>query len=188
MAYKKCVICGEAIADENFVPYKQRYAHQRCFNIAIKTLQDSKNKELSKKSKIKNKPPKQREELKECVSEGEYQIKKAFFDYLRFLLKDDISAKIYTLTENYIKRYNFSYQGMLNTLIYMNEYANKTLTGDIIGIIPYYYDEASAYFLNVENIQNKNKDVDIKPMYQTKTVYINLHNNKPNKQIDITKI
>lgn len=188
MAYKKCVICGEAIADENFVPYKQRYAHQRCFNIAVKTLQDDKNKTLSAKSKTKNKSKNKCEDIKDYMSEEEYKIKKSFFDYLRSLLKDEISAKIYTLSENYIKRYGFSYQEMLNTLIYMNEYKDIVLTGDIIGLIPYYYNEASVYFSNVENIDKKNENIDIKPMYQTKTVYINLNNKKPNKQIDITKI
>ena len=77
---------------------------------------------------------------------------------------------------------------MLNTLIYMNEYKDIVLTGDIIGLIPYYYNEASAYFSNIESIDKKNENIDIKPMYQTKTVYINLNNKKPNKQIDITKI
>ena len=41
-ARRKCVICNEPIVDEGGVPYKGRYAHKKCFNIAIKTLQKEK--------------------------------------------------------------------------------------------------------------------------------------------------
>lgn len=41
MATRKCVICNE-ILDEQGVQYKGRYAHQKCFNIAMKTLQKEK--------------------------------------------------------------------------------------------------------------------------------------------------
>ena len=47
MATRKCVICNE-ILDEQGVQYKGRYAHQKCFNIAMKTLQKEKNREIDK--------------------------------------------------------------------------------------------------------------------------------------------
>ena len=47
MVARKCVICNELL-DEQGVPYKGRYAHQKCFNIAMKTLQKDKNKEIDK--------------------------------------------------------------------------------------------------------------------------------------------
>ena len=43
---KKCIICNELIVDEQGVPYKGRYAHQKCFNIAIKTLQKDKSEQI----------------------------------------------------------------------------------------------------------------------------------------------
>ena len=43
---KKCVICNELIVDEEGVPYKGRFAHQKCFNNAIKTLQQDKSKQI----------------------------------------------------------------------------------------------------------------------------------------------
>ena len=45
---KKCIICNELIVDEQGVPYKGRYAHQKCFNIAIKTLQKDKSEQIDK--------------------------------------------------------------------------------------------------------------------------------------------
>ena len=56
---RKCVICNESIgADEVSVPYKNRYAHQRCFNVAMKTLQKNKKEKLNKNSSDKKKKDK----------------------------------------------------------------------------------------------------------------------------------
>ena len=38
---RKCVCCGEFIgAGEESVPYKGRYAHIKCFQIAVKALKN----------------------------------------------------------------------------------------------------------------------------------------------------
>ena len=37
MGKRKCVVCGEWIEDNtDSVPYKNRYAHKKCFEIAVK--------------------------------------------------------------------------------------------------------------------------------------------------------
>lgn len=172
MARKKCVICGEEIVDEQFVPYKNRYAHQHCFNIAMKTLQTDKVDKLNKKSK-KVSTTKPKAELKDCLSEEEYKQKTQLYDYIRSLTIDNqLSAKIYVLTENYIKNYNFTFNGMYQTLVYLKEYAEHELKGDIVGIIPYYYDEAQRFFKSIDEVAENNKDIDINKMYKRKTVTV----------------
>lgn len=190
MAYKKCVICGEPITDETGVPYKQRYAHQKCFNIAIKTLQGDKAEKLeAKNNKKKTTRAKPKAELKDCLSEEEYKYKTEFYNYVRNLTGDNQnSAKVYALSDNYIKRYGFTFEGMYNTIKYLNEYTDKTITGDIIGIIPYYYDEAQAYFKTISIIEEKNNSKNISSMYNIKTIKIPSFSHKRIKQIDIRKI
>lgn len=189
MAQKKCVICNELITDEPGVPYKGRYAHQKCFNIAIKTLQKDKEEKIVKKTDgKKNKSPKPRAELKQALSEEEYAEKKKYFEYLRKLtLEEKLSAKVYALTDDYIKRYAFTFTTMYNTLVYLHEIIEKDLTGDVIGLIPYYHTEAQKYFDSVKRVEEVNRDIDVSHMYKEKTIKIQPRKRKI-KQIDIESI
>ena len=84
-ARRKCVICNEPIVDEDGVPYKGHYAHKKCFNIAIKTLQKEKTEQIDKvatKKKVGRKARPQAE-LKEALSEEEYAKKQQYYKYLR---------------------------------------------------------------------------------------------------------
>lgn len=187
MAKRKCVICGEWIEDNSqSVPHKGRYAHDFCFNIAMKTIRNDKSEKLEKasasKSKTKKKP---KVELKDPMSEEDYGHKKAYYEYLRMLV-GELSAKVYVLTEDYINKYGFTFEKMKKTLVYLNEIIHKDLVGDVVGIIPYYYTEAQNYYDNIEKLANENKD-GISNMYQTKTIVINPRK-KAVKQIDITSI
>ena len=139
-ARRKCVICNEPIVDEDGVPYKGRYAHKKCFNIAIKTLQKDKTEQIDKvatKKKVGRKARPQAE-LKEALSEEEYAKKQQYYKYLRSLIEgEELSTKVYALTEDYIKRYGFTYESMYKTLVYLHEIIEKDLTGDVIGIVPH---------------------------------------------------
>ena len=189
MATRKCVICNE-ILDEQGVQYKGRYAHQKCFNIAMKTLQKDKNKEIDKvaeKKKVGRKA-KPKAELKEALSEEEYQKKQQYYNYLRELIDgQELSAKIYALTEDYIERYKFTYESMYKTLVYLHEIIEKELTGDVVGIIPYYHSEAAQYYESIDKVAEFNKDIDISQMYKEKTILIQPKKKKI-KQIDIESI
>lgn len=189
MAYKKCVICGEFITDEAGVPYKQRYAHQKCFNIAIKALQGDKAEKLeAKNNKKKTTRAKPKAELKDCLSEEEYKYKTEFYNYVRNLTGDNQnSVKVYALSDNYIKRYGFTFEGMYNTIKYLNEYTDKTITGDVIGIIPYYYDEAQAFYKNLEWLCEENKNIQIEKMYKPRVIKVNAER-KTFPQINIEDI
>lgn len=189
MATRKCVICNE-ILDEQGVQYKGRYAHQKCFNIAMKTLQKEKNREIDKvaeKKKVGRKA-KPKAELKEALSEDEYRKKQQYYNYLRELIDgQELSAKIYALTEDYIERYKFTYESMYKTLVYLHEIIEKELTGDVVGIIPYYHSEAAQYYESIDKVADFNKDIDISQMYKEKTILIQPKKKKI-KQIDIESI
>ena len=190
MATRKCVICNELLADEQGVPYKGRYAHQKCFNIVMKTLQKDKVKEISKATEKKKtgRKAKPKAELKEALSEEEYQKKQQYYKYLRQLIEDEeISAKVYALTEDYIDRYRFSYESMYQTLVYLHEIKEKELTGDVVGIIPYYHSEAMQYYESINKVAELNKDIDMSKMYKERTIIIQPRKRKI-KQIDIESI
>lgn len=189
MTTRKCVICNETL-DEQGVQYKGRYAHQKCFNIAMKTLQKEKNREIDKvaeKKKVGRKA-KPKAELKEALSEEEYRKKQQYYNYLRGLIDgQELSAKIYALTEDYIERYKFTYESMYKTLVYLHEIIEKELTGDVVGIIPYYHSEAAQYYESIDKVAEFNKDIDISQMYKEKTILIQPKKKKI-KQIDIESI
>ena len=186
----KCCICNELITDEQSVPYKGRYAHQKCFNIAIKTLQKDKSKQIDKvaEKKKRGRKPKPQAELKEALSEEEYEKKQQYYKDLRSIVEEqELSAKVYALTEDYIKRYSFTYETMYQTLVYLHEIIEKDLTGDIVGIIPYYYSEAMQYYDSINKVLELNEGVDVSNMYKEKTIRVQPKNRKV-KQIDIESI
>jgi hypothetical protein len=189
MAYKKCVICGEVISDGESVPYKGRSAHTNCFNIAMKALQKSKVEHLDDTNKTENKKSKTiRAELKLSLSEEEYQDKKEYYAYVKQLITDvQLSPKIYVLSDDYIKKYNFTFKGMYLTLVYLKEIMDKELVGDIVGIIPYYYEEAKQYYISVQKINNNNNEISLSGMYKEKTIKI-APKQKKIIQLDITSI
>ena len=76
---------------------------------------------------------------------------------------------------------------MYLTLIYLNEIISKELNGDIVGIIPYYYEEAKQYYLSVELIKEGNEKVSLVKMYKEKVVKI-APKQKKIHQLDITQI
>ena len=190
MAKRKCVLCGEWIEDDTqSIPYKGRYAHIQCFNVAMKTIKKSKDEKLAEKSKSKTKAkaPKPKAELRDAVSEEEYADKKQYYQYLRTLIDDELSAKVYALSDQYISRYNFTFKEMYQTLVYLHEIVEKELVGDVVGLIPYYLSEAQNYFRSIEQIEEINKDIDVSKMYKKKIIKIQPKKRVVN-QIDIEGI
>lgn len=186
-----CVLCGLTIEDNNdSVPYKNRYAHTACFRAAAKAIhvdktEKVKKKEVEKKIKSVSKP---KAELKEALSDEEYIQKNLYYDYIRKTTGiTKLPVKIYALTENYIKKYDFTFQGLYATLTYMHNILEKEFGEDIVGLIPYYYTEAQAHYKTVKAVGDRNKDVNTEGMYKKKTVYINPKQKKI-KQLDITTI
>ena len=188
-----CLLCGKTIEDNNdSVPYKGRYVHSGCFRVAIKAVHTNKTEKLEEKAEQKEKkkrgrPAKPKTELKDSVSEEEYIQKKLYYDYLRKWIGEKLPAKVYVVTDRYVQQYNFTYQKMYQTLIYIHNILEKEFTEDIVGLIPYYYDKADKHYRSVKQVEENNKDKDIKEMYKNRTVYID-PKKKKRKQIDITSI
>jgi hypothetical protein len=185
MAYKKCLLCGEPILPtEQFVPYKTRYAHQHCFDSSMKQLAQAKKSALNikteqKKDKTTKKQP--QAVLKEGMSEEDYALKKRYYNYLKNLLVDEqLTIKQVVASERFIERYNFTFEGMYQTLVYINEILGKELTGDIVGIIPYYYSEANSFNQDLKNIEENNKKINLKQLYPEKIIYVHPHKKKIN--------
>lgn len=186
---RKCILCGLNINDPNdSVPYKGRYAHNACFRAAIKAVHVNKSEQLSEKAeKKKGRVAKPKAELKDGLSEDEYIQKNLYYDYLKKNIASDLPVKVYALTENYIKKYDFTFQGMYQTLTYLKDILQKEFGEDIVGLIPYYYVEADKYYRSIKDIEERNKDIDMKKMYQHRTIYIDTKK-KEIKQLDITTI
>lgn len=188
-----CVLCGKVIEDINdSVPYKKRHAHSDCFNVAVKAVHVNKTEKLEQKAqedipKKRGRKVKPKAELKDAVSEEEYSQKKKYYGFLRITLGDNLPAKIYILTEKYITQYNFTYQKMYETLVYLKNILEKDFTEDIVGLIPYYYERADQHNKTVQRVEENNKDKNIETMYNKKIIYIQ-PNKKKIKQIDLTSI
>lgn len=186
-----CVLCGLTIEDNNdSVPYKKRYAHTACFRAAAKAIHVDKEEKVKKKEAEKKIKPasKPKAELKDALSDEEYVQKNLYYDYIRKTTGiAELPVKVYALTDNYIKKYEFTFQGMYATLTYMHDILEKQFGEDIVGLIPYYYTEAQAHYKTVKAIGDRNKDINTKGMYKHKTVYIDTKKKKI-KQLDITTI
>ena len=188
---RKCRLCGKMITndeyDTNCTPYENGFVHTSpCFEIAVKSLTKKKEEKLADKTTDK-KSKKPRAELKDRMSEKDYQDKKNFYDYLRTYIPEKIPAKVYVLTQKYIDQYNFTYISMLKTLMYIREILEKDIIDDGIGLIPYYYDEAEAFYQTVDDVEVKNKEKNIDDMYKRNIVYIS-PKKREIKQLDITDI
>ena len=165
----KCVFCGSTIENSfDEIPYKNRYAHKNCFNTAMKTTVTKKKEHIEAKKKTLGRA-KPKAELKDALN------------------KDELPAKIYKLTEDYIKKYEFTYSGILNTLIYYFDLCNHGVDGDCIGIVPYYYADAKEYFDHYQTALNSNKVVEVDSIYKEKKVKIKTPQVTP-KLIDISRI
>ena len=181
---KKCVICGQPIKKEeenNCVPYKGRLAHKPCFNSAIKIIKTNKDEQIqkkqeSKKSNVKNHKPIPKVELKDGLSDEEYSEKQSFYDYLKMLMGvETLSAKIYIVSEKYLSRFaEWTWKGMKDTLVYLHEVKETDLTGDIVGIIPYAYDDAQNYYEELQRLEEVNKNVDVNKLYSERIVRIKI--------------
>lgn len=186
-----CVLCGLTIEDNNdSVPYKNRYAHTACFRAAAKAIHVDKEEKVKKKEAEKKTKPvlKPKAELKDALSDEEYIQKNLYYDYIRKTTGiTELPAKVYAVTDNYIKKYSFTFQGLYATLTYMHNILKKEFGEDIVGLIPYYYTEAQAHYKAVKSVGDRNKDINTEGMYKKKIVYINPRQNKI-KQLDITTI
>lgn len=189
MPKRKCVICGEFIENnDESIPYKKRYAHINCFNVAMKVVTTEKNKKTTTNNKTSKKKP--QKELKEGLTEEEYQEKTKLCDYIREKTKSDLTVKIYKLIEDYKKKYKLSYHDMYMTLYWYFSIKGNPVEGDMVGIIPYTYDEAKKSMEKLQSVQEDcEKKLDkIQELYPNKTISSPVIGERKIDQIDISRI
>ena len=185
---KKCVVCGQYITEEEIdscVPYKNnRLVHSQCFNQTMKMIKADKDEQLEKQKKKKEsasrvqgrkkaeiKTPKA--ELKDGLSDEEYKAKRGFYDVLKAIMGvDKLTPKIYAVSDKYITQYNMTWDGMKDTLVYLRDIKEKELTGDIVGIIPYYYEESQNFYEDIKKVEENNKNVNINKLYSERVIQI----------------
>lgn len=132
----KCPHCSQTFDrdKEEFVQIKNRYFHKACY-----------------------------EELEKSKSVEEASLRELEKYIMKLFNEEFISAKVRTQIKQMRDRYNYSYSGILKTLIYYFEVKKGSLekANNGIGIVPYVYKDAYEYYLNIYNAQKKNKDKDI---------------------------
>lgn len=145
MAHKViCLYCKEQF-DRDKEPTKQvngrRYAHIKCW-----------------------------EKHQASMSQEEKDIE-AFYNYVKNLFKEDYNYILTKkLAERYVKENNYSYSGMLKTLKWYYEKQGHSIekSNGSIGIIPYIYNQALAYYYALYQAQLINKEKDISNFIQSK--------------------
>lgn len=143
MAHKvKCKYCG-IIFDRDTEPAVQvsarRYAHKEC---------------AEKNQKEKTKEEKDLEELEQYI--------------MKLFNEPYVNARVRKQIKDYQKEYNYTYSGMLKTLIWFYEIKGNSTekANGGIGIIPFVYKDACNYYysLYVAQLSNETKNVnDYKP-------------------------
>lgn len=133
----KCYYCGEIFdtnKEEYVMPNSRRYAHKKCA--------EDENSEQKKIIDARDK----------------------LYEYVAKLLNlDFVGPKNILLIEQYIKKYNYSYGGMLKTLIYCYEIKNKNMDKEkCMAMIPYCYEDARKYYHDLRLIQQNNASKNIK--------------------------
>lgn len=168
MARKKCVICGnEFVTGEKTIPYKNREAHEGCFNNLMKL--QLKNKKSEQLEKIENKrkataKPRTKSEVKVPVSEEEHKNKLELLQYVKTLTGlEDLPTKVFVLLDKYINNYGFTYKGMYEAMYWYYTVNKNPPYKDSVGIIPNIYDEAKVYFESIKKTQEKNEKTEVIP-------------------------
>ena len=127
----KCPICELSFDRDKceFVHHKNRYYHKVCYDSM-----------LSAKT----------QEEKDLAQLEEYIMKMFKETY--------VNARIRKQIKSFKEQYNFSYTGMLKSLIYFYEIKGNSIekANGGIGIIPYVYIEAEKYY---KNLDKKKKEI-----------------------------
>lgn len=128
----KCMVCGESF-DANAEPYikpnSTRYAHESCY----KEKQEREEREKQERELLEN-----------------YIINLFHIEFVY----PPIRAQI----KDYITKYNYTLSGIYKTLKYCYEIKkmNVSEANGRIGIVPYYYSEAQAHYLELFKKQTQN--------------------------------
>lgn len=135
----KCAICGEQFNRDKIQAVRisaRRYAHHKCKPDGELVPLEERDPDLVKLE-----------------------------EYIKILIQEEyIGPRIRKQIKDYQEQYNFSYSGMLKSLIYFyevkgNSKANADKYG--IGIIPYVYKDAYNYYYDLFLAKSRNNTKDV---------------------------
>lgn len=135
----KCAICGEQFNRDKIQAVRisaRRYAHHKCKPDGELVPLEERDPDLVKLE-----------------------------EYIKILMKEDfIGPRVRKQIKDFQEQYNYSYSGMLKSLIYFYEVkGNSKENADKygIGIIPYVYKDAYNYYYDLFLAQSRNQTKDI---------------------------
>lgn len=188
---RRCKICGEPVGiSEESIPYKRGVAHRKCFDLSMKIITSNKKENLSCEKKKKVSKPKPQVELKEGLTEEEYQEKRKLCDYIRELTKEDLSVATYKLMDDYKKKYKISYTEMYDDLKWYFDFCDHDVDGErVIAMVPLCHTEAQRYYKSVKetNALIMENLKELPDMYQTKRAVVSKRKQSL-KEIDISTL
>lgn len=165
MPKRKCSICGkEIVSGDETVDYKQKKVHKACFEILMRQALKERNT-LQKNTQKKKEPVEQKpvKELKDGLSEEEYQEKQKLFDLIRkYENTTKLSAKTYKLIDDLRnKGKKYSYDDIRNAIYWKHELSgdNSVDWTDFAGLIVYFIDDALEWYAANQVVQEKNQEI-----------------------------
>lgn len=192
MGAKKCFICSQYIKkSEDTVEYKGKTVHKKCFDTGMKVLlTEKKESSAAKRKEKRTKLPKIATEVKKGLDEEQYAKREEIFNYLlKINNTESLPVQVYVAVDRYVEQYDFSYEGILNTLKYCFDIQEREIregtTG--IGIVPYFYEEAQDYYKSIQAVITQLEKTPLN--YKVKHVlYTPKANKKTLHQINIDEI
>ena len=136
--YVTCIYCGERFNRDKVLTTQvsaRRYAHQEC---------------AEKYKSEKTQEEKDLEELEKYI--------------MNLFHEPYINVKIKKQIKDYKQQYNYTYSGMLKSLIWFYEIKGNSIekANQGVGILPYIYNEACQYYYSIYLAKMANEEKDIK--------------------------
>lgn len=175
---KKCAICNNFIKEnEESCSYKGNTVHKTCLDAmarqALKDAEVKKSKETTIKKKAKDPVLKKEspvKELKEGLSEEEYQEKQMLFDLIRSIQgTEKLSAKTYKIIDNLRKmpRRNYTYDQIRKAILWKRSNDNGNINwSDFAGYIIYFIDDGIKAWDDADKANGQNAEI-----IKDKTIY-----------------
>ena len=148
----QCSFCNKAILDTKYKTRNRKRYHEECYNQLINKAESTNQHQAT------------------SIKEGD---KEALENYIRSLYNlTELPYPITKQIENFISQQGYTYSGIQKTLYYFYELNknNPDSHKSTIGIVPYIYDEAKAFFQSLHEANESNKDF----IQEERTVHIKL--------------
>lgn len=187
-----CPVCRKNVLASKAVHIKTRYYHKSCLE---KKVREEKNKISNDKQTKKQREGYERAlkdsalpTIPDAVQESEAIAIQKFFDKVE-QIQGKCTAKSSAIAYKYKNTYTeFTWEGMEQTLEYCFSILGLKLReddGDIVAVIPWYYDRAQSFYNQLDDIEPIK--IDLNEIYKERHIKVNPKKRNVNL-IDISKI